>query len=402
MPSFIRVLSSLLIGYCVLAWLSACATAGPATALAKPQDLEQSCQSGAAADCLALGLLYEDGQAGRAKDASRAASLYEQACTGGQARGCNALGTLYEEGRGVQQDPGHAARLYEQACSLSYANACFNLASLYLNGIGVAKDDSRAAKLFEKACRADQPEACFRLGTLYATGTGVQKDARYALGLMQKACTLGDTRGCSHDSPAETRITEAPEVAYPRTMTARPAGPVSASLHLVLPIGFQVGGDTLLKLTYTDGSTQDIDAGSAVLLAAGGLLDVGDETHALQIQATIGYNYTGAEASNGSVTWQRWPVELLTFYEYRPAHLRIGGGLQYQFGVSLGASGTRGSASVDFDNALGKVVQAEWLMTYLSVYARYTLIHYSLNGSSEHLSGNAFGFGLSFLLPGVR
>jgi hypothetical protein len=94
----------------------------------------------------------------------------------------------------------------------------------------------------------------------------------------------------------------------------------------------------------------------------------GETTHALQLQATAGYNRIATSALNGSAELSHWPVELLAFYHHRPTGLRIGGGPQFQINPSFHGTGAV-SANLEFDNALGFVVQGDWLFgSYFSVY----------------------------------
>ena len=91
-----------------------------------------------------------------------------------------------------------------------------------------------------------------------------------------------------------------------------------------------------------------------------------------------------------------WPLELLAFYQYRPAGLRAGGGLQYQLGTSFKGTGALASGSTSFDNALGLVLQTDWMpISWLSFYLRYTFINYLPPGSSVQVSGSGIGFGMS-------
>ncbi len=389
MPTIRPVSWPLSIGICALAWAGVYATPAHASS-PSPEQLEQSCAKGVAAGCLSLGLLFELGEGGVSKDELRAAKLYEQACTAGEPRGCNNLGILYEEGLGTPKDPQQAAGFYEKACSGGYSTACFNLGSLYLNGSGVAKNETRAAKLFDRACRDNQAQACFRLSVLYGQGRGVEQDKRKAVFLLKTACTLGEERACpeNHSAP-QTRE---------ETVAQRFGNNEGAHFALALTLGWQFGGEELVSVSWSDGGTSSLNAGDALSIAGGVLVEpFGGDSHVLQLQATVGYNYTAISASNASAKLTQIPVELLAFYRYRPSYFRIGGGLQYQIDPTFESKGLGIPVPVSFGNALGVVVQGDWVF-YESFTAslRYTFLSYSPPLLSESVSGGGVAIGLTF------
>lgn len=330
--------------------------------------------------------------------ASAATASYadlKQACEANEPRACYQLGVMHEEGRGAQKHLRHASGLYEKACTGGYASACTNLGTLYARGLGVEADPSRAATLFESACNANRADACLYLGSLYVEGKGVQQDGAAGLGYFEKACKLGDKRGClSHSSPGSPAAAAAP---------ASTSGNQGARFHVLLTLGVQFGGEALVETRWSDGETSQLKAGNAASIALGGLLEpYRGPSHTFQLQGTVGYNYTGTSALNGSAKLTHVPVELLAFYYHRPSHLRVGGGAQYQISSTFVGTGVI-AGTVPFDNALGLVLQAEWLpYSFMSVYARYTLIRHSPVGISESVTGGGIGVGLGLLLPGVE
>jgi hypothetical protein len=371
----------------VLAWAVAYATPAHADA-PTPEQLEQACGRGEAAGCLALGLLFEQGDARAFKDEVRAAKLYGQACTAGEPRGCNLLGILYEEGRGAPKDPRQAAGFYEKACTANYSNACFNLGLLHLHGSGVEKNEARAAGLFDSTCQANRAEACYQLGALYIRGTGVEPDASKAGLLFTKACKLGDGRACTLvQSQPEAQAAAAP----------KPSSDDGAHFALVLTLGAQFGGEELVSASWSDGGTSTLNAGDALSISVGAILEPwGGDFHVLQLQSTVGYNYTSLDASNASAKLTQVPVELLAFYRYRPAPFRIGGGLQFQIGASFESEGLGLVSPVSFGDAVGFVVQVDWVpYEFLTVYGRYTALSYSPPLLQQSVAGGGFGIGMT-------
>ncbi len=141
------------------------------------------------------------------------------------------------------------------------------------------------------------------------------------------------------------------------------------------------GGDPILSIQYTDGSTQDILGGQGVTLAVGAaseVLQLGES--ALDLQLGLGVKMTTmARPSNADLAWLRWPIEALAFYKFTPWHLRFGLGPTFHLGNHLEGSGAV-AAVYDFDPAIGLVVQADSPLPKLAIDLRYTALRYTLPG----------------------
>jgi hypothetical protein len=173
-------------------------------------------------------------------------------------------------------------------------------------------------------------------------------------------------------------------------------------LHALFNLGVEVGGDPVLEVSYTDGDKATLRAGTGLGITLGGMLEpFGGTTHVPQLQASIGFSFSGLpEASNGTASWLRWPVELLAFYSHRPTYLRIGGGIQYHLSAGVHGDGALAPFSAPFKSSLGWVLQGEWCYEgALCVYGRYTIIEYRLIGTWTHVPGNTIGFGMGLVLP---
>src|SRR5262245_28206956 len=98
------------------------------------------------------------------------------------------------------------------------------------------------------------------------------------------------------------------------------------SVRGVLGLGLTGGGDTLATVVYTDGSTDSIKAGGLVHVFGGAEFSLGS---AVTMQATIGYHVDETSgASNGSLRFSRYPVELLGHFQVAP-QVRLGGGARF-------------------------------------------------------------------------
>jgi TPR repeat protein len=59
----------------------------------------KSCGDGNATGCVNLGIMYENGQGGLARDLTRASQLYLKGCSGGDATGCNYYREIRDAGQ---------------------------------------------------------------------------------------------------------------------------------------------------------------------------------------------------------------------------------------------------------------------------------------------------------------
>lgn len=98
---------------------------------------------------------------------------------------------------------------------------------------------------------------------------------------------------------------------------------------------------------------------------------------------TVGYKFGGVLAQNGSLLWNSVPLELVEFY--RVNNMRMGIGAAYHTGNKLKYDDVPGvgTLNVNFDDALGGVVQIGWAPTNgrYTVDLRYTDIKYRVLGS---------------------
>jgi TPR repeat protein len=105
-----------------------------------------------------LGLAYEMGIQGFARDLEKAAYWYAQAAQKGDANAQNALAGFYRRGKGrVGKDMAKALRLYVEAARGGDESASMNLAALLLKGKEVPKNKAFAYALYQAAANGDAP-----------------------------------------------------------------------------------------------------------------------------------------------------------------------------------------------------------------------------------------------------
>jgi len=145
-----------------------------------------------------LGVMYQNGRGGLAKNDAEAVRLYRLAANQGNATGQNNLGAMYQNGLGgLATDVSEAVRLYRLSANQGYALAQNNLGFMYRNGLGgLAKDDAEAVRLYRLAANQGNAQAQSNLGFMYQNGLGgLAKDAAEAVRLYRLSANQGYALG---------------------------------------------------------------------------------------------------------------------------------------------------------------------------------------------------------------
>ena len=125
-----------------------------------------------------------------------ALQVFRAACDTGEAAACSALGVMYEIGFGVPRAPRAALRLYRRACSAKNTRACANLGEALLSDAAGARDPVAAEAILRVACDGGQARACAALGRAYRAGA-VVAPAAVATSFLEMACQRGEASACS-------------------------------------------------------------------------------------------------------------------------------------------------------------------------------------------------------------
>jgi uncharacterized protein len=169
-----------LVRLALLALLSVAATTAIAAKPAPDQEVRAKADAGDIAACYELGLRYDAGRGGVARDLAQAAAWYRRAAEGGLAAAQNSLGSLYQAGEGVDQSFTEALAWYQKAADQGHPQATHNLGYLYDEGNGVPEDNARAIALYGRAAEQGWVESMLNLASMYRTGDGVAPRARDA------------------------------------------------------------------------------------------------------------------------------------------------------------------------------------------------------------------------------
>jgi opacity protein-like surface antigen len=176
--------------------------------------------------------------------------------------------------------------------------------------------------------------------------------------------------------------------------SAHAQSPNGPAVRPLLGIGFTFGGDKLFTADFTDGSSDTVRAGGLVMLYGGVEFRA---TDALAVQATVGYHADSTRAaSNGSIRFGRYPVDVLALYSVTDK-VRLGGGVEFVNSPKLSGSGVVGDFNVRFNNTTGVVLEGEYLFTpKFGMKARAASIKYKADGVSDKIDGSYGGLMLNY------
>jgi hypothetical protein len=170
--------------------------------------------------------------------------------------------------------------------------------------------------------------------------------------------------------------------------SAKPAD--NGGIHGVVGFGATFGGEDLVTVVYTDGKTATLKSGGVVQFKGGMEFGLAKDW---ALQTTIGYHFDKVNASNGSVTFQRFPLEGIVFYSVAP-QFRIGAGLRKALSPKLSGTGFV-SGSADLGSKVGVVLEGEYLPTpSLGITVRAVSEKYTVG--NESFNGNHGGIGLNY------
>lgn len=163
---------------------------------------------------------------------------------------------------------------------------------------------------------------------------------------------------------------------------------------VLLRMGFDAGGDELVKVRWSNGKRGSIKAGQLMTLAAG-VLYRPDAPWALE--GTIGYKLDKVNGSNGSIQFTRIPLDLIVDWAHGGHRLGAGPTVHLAPTLSCDADGAcDGVGDVTFDTAFGGILQYAYgfpvgLNGGFDVGVRCTVIRYSGSGLRT-ADGTSAGF----------
>lgn len=169
---------------------------------------------------------------------------------------------------------------------------------------------------------------------------------------------------------------------------AQTEAPVAKPLRFLVGGGLTFGGDKLATAKYTNGGEINIHAGSMVAVNVGIDYRIAE---AFSVQGTVGYHFDNASGTNGNIRFDRFPVELLGYYNVMP-QWRVGGGVRYVTNAKLSSSGVAYFGDYGFDNTFGAVVEGEYMFgPKVGMKIRYVNEKYQPKMGGDKLDGSHIG-----------
>lgn len=162
--------------------------------------------------------------------------------------------------------------------------------------------------------------------------------------------------------------------------------PSRPAVALVLEGALEMGGSRVATTTFTDGSTQTMQAGQ------GGTFAVGAEVRPsagspLVVRGTVGWKFVTTAASNTSIGLTRVPLELVASWSI-DNNWRVGAGYVRHTAIEFDAGGF--GPDVSFDDANGATIEVGWRKLSIT----YTAMEYTDEYATRY---NASSGGISFV-----
>lgn len=169
----------------------------------------------------------------------------------------------------------------------------------------------------------------------------------------------------------------------------------AVEMKWLVGFGLTYGGDELAEVELDfdgDSDDEDLRAGELITLAAGAVVYL--PLPAWSLQTSIGYHFDEVSADNGDITFERYPLELIPFYNLR--NHRIGAGLSYHLSPELDLKELGGS-KVEFDDALGWLIEYDysfsgWQSGGFVLGVRYLWIDYKVEKVDDRRVPGGFEF----------
>ena len=185
-------------------------------------------------------------------------------------------------------------------------------------------------------------------------------------------------------------------------------GSHAADVRPIIKAGFDFGGDTVVSVGVTGGSSssKSIKANDGVFVGGGASILM--DSKKVEVELSASYKFWTIAAQNGDIDWTVLPLDALVFY--RMPNVRLGGGLTYHLSPTLSGSGAASGLKAKYDDALGFVLQGDYVLkNRFNFGLRYTSVNYKANSiqtnptlaattpaTNPNTSGLGFVFSMSF------
>jgi hypothetical protein len=130
-----------------------------------------------------------------------------------------------------------------------------------------------------------------------------------------------------------------------------------AAVRPFVSMGITGGGDQLGSFSYSNGTDASVHAGGVVHFLGG--VDVAFPDGPMSMQVNLGYHFDTANASNGSYSFERMPLEVLGHVALS-RNVRLGGGLRWALDPHISSSGVLSGNDASFNTRTALVLEGEY------------------------------------------
>lgn len=137
-------------------------------------------------------------------------------------------------------------------------------------------------------------------------------------------------------------------------------------VHAVIEGALEMGGDQIVELSFTDGSTQTLSAGQGGTIGAG-LVWRSVRMPRASVLATVGFKFVSNASENADIGITRVPLRLVGRYALNPVW-SIGAGVVRHGTVKVNGDGFFDDAT--FTSSMGPTLELGWkavALTYTSL-----------------------------------
>ena len=175
-----------------------------------------------------------------------------------------------------------------------------------------------------------------------------------------------------------------------------PADVLAKGWDVFVSAGLDYGKDEVDVILFIENEeTYRVDAGGYTQLAAGIQMPAGPDT---DLEFSYGWKSVSLKAQNGKVRFDRFPLEVIGFYNFN--RMRAGAGVSYHqrpvLEENLGIP-----RKIAFDNSTGLVLQLDYFAyRHLTIGARLLFLEYQEKNGGEAINGASIGLFMSLRLKG--
>lgn len=174
---------------------------------------------------------------------------------------------------------------------------------------------------------------------------------------------------------------------------SHPVAALDPELELMARGDFGLGATPIVTLEYDDGSDQEITAGNGLVFGGGpGVRFSLSGPHELESLLLLSIKYSTMQPTeNADLGFTRGMVDLLAFYRNDDLYFRVGGGATLLAFGSLSGSGALSGLEIDFDPAVGAIVQADFVLNAFHAGLRATIVQYDAANLTEAIVASSLG-----------